>query len=68
MPSDVDVKEKALADLRDSLVGLREVPAAALAGDQHELLVDAIDNVQALETALTHETEQLRDGGDDGAE
>lgn len=60
-----DVKEDALSSIRDGLAALTEVPGAALAGEQHEKLVDAVDNVQALETELANEVDQLRDRGDD---
>lgn len=63
--TDADVRERALADLRDALAALHDVPAAALAGEQHEQLVDAVDNVQALETALANEIDQLGERGDD---
>ncbi len=56
-----DCTEKALGDVRDALASLQQVPAAALAGDQHEQLRDAVENVQALEKALTNEMEQKQE-------
>ncbi len=60
-----DCTEKALGDVRSALASLEQVPAAALAGDQHEQLRDAAENVQALEKALTNKLEQKQEPRED---
>jgi hypothetical protein len=56
-----DIIERALANVRDALASLEKVPGAALAGDQHEQLLEAVENTEALEKALTNEAEQQRE-------
>ncbi|WP_135822988.1 hypothetical protein [Halostella litorea] len=60
--TDADVTERAQSKVRDALAALNEVSAAALGGDQHDRLLDAVENTEALETALTNELDQQREG------
>jgi len=57
---DTDVTERAQANIRDALASLEKVPGAALAGDQHEQLLAAVESTEALEKGLTNEAEQQR--------
>lgn len=66
MTDELEVREEGLSGVRDALAGLNKVPAAALSGDQHDQLLGALEDVEALEGSLSNEVEQLRERDDDG--
>ncbi|SEU01316.1 hypothetical protein [Natrinema hispanicum] len=63
--SDLECREEALAGVRDAIAALQGVPATAFDQEKHETLLEAADDLQSLERALTNETEQLREVNDD---
>jgi hypothetical protein len=55
--------------VRDALARVEQVPAAGLSGQQqHEMLLEAIDNLQALEQELTNQTSQTDEDDEDDSE
>lgn len=58
---DAELKEEALSGAREALAGLEKIPGAALAGDQHDQLLEAVENTEALEKALANELDQLQE-------
>lgn len=59
--SDVEVREEALARVRDALAPLQEVPAVGLDAEKHETLRELSDSLSSLESELTNEVSQMRD-------
>lgn len=62
--SDSEIREQALANTRDALAALQQIPAASLDEPKHETVTEMVDNCRSLERQLQNEVEQMR--GDDG--
>lgn len=60
-------KEEAQTCVRTAIAALEGVPAVSLDADKHETIQEATDDLEGLERALTHEVDQLREGGDRSA-
>lgn len=52
--------ERALAETREALASVNQIPAAALSSDQHEAVSETAEALGALEKELTNEAEQQR--------
>jgi len=66
--SELEVRETALASIRDAVAALQDVPAVGLDAEKHDRLTDSTDDLLSLERQLTNEISQIRENEDGEAD